>query len=100
MDKFGGPDFHAAPVWQKELREIDHLQESFKHMADEITSLMERIQEREKQKRALEVNLSPGTDQSSFFISTLFSIRCAVRLEKMNRQPKCSIHLLICSEAL
>ena len=81
MDKFGGQDF-TPPSVMRGTEEIDHLQDSFRHMAVEITSLMDRIQEREQQKRALEVNFLRAQINPHFLYNTLFSIRCAVEVGK------------------
>lgn len=84
MDKFGGQDFTPSCV-TRGTQEISHLQESFNHMAGEITSLMEIIREREQQKRVLEVNFLRAQINPHFLYNMLFSIRCSVEVGK-NRQ--------------
>ncbi|MCI9591372.1 MAG: sensor histidine kinase [Lachnospiraceae bacterium] len=81
MDKFGTPEFTTSPVGNS-TQEIGSLQESFRHMAVEISSLMEIIREREQQKRKLEVNFLRAQINPHFLYNTLFSIRCAVEVGK------------------
>lgn len=81
MDKFGTPEFTPSPVGNS-TQEIGSLQESFRHMAVEISSLMEIIKEREEQKRKLEVNFLRAQINPHFLYNTLFSIRCAVEVGK------------------
>ncbi len=81
MDKFGSRDF-TPPSVKNGTHEIDHLQESFNHMAVEISSLMDIIQEREQQKRVLEVNFLRAQINPHFLYNMLFSIRCAVEVGK------------------
>lgn len=81
MDKFGSHEF-TPPCVKTHTHEIDHLQESFHHMAVEISSLMEIIQEREQQKRVLEVNFLRAQINPHFLYNMLFSIRCAVEVGK------------------
>lgn len=81
MDKFGTPEFTTSPVGNS-TQEIGSLQERFRHMAVEISSLMEIIREREQQKRKLEVNFLRAQINPHFLYNTLFSIRCAVEVGK------------------
>ena len=81
MDKFDGHEFTPSPVGNT-TQEIGSLQESFNHMAVEISSLMEIIKEREQQKRKLEVNFLRAQINPHFLYNTLFSIRCAVEVGK------------------
>lgn len=81
MDKFGSQEFQP-PCSQNRTWEIDHLQESFNHMAVEISSLMELVKEREEQKRMLEVNFLRAQMNPHFLYNMLFSIRCAVEVGK------------------
>ena len=87
MDKFGSQNF-TLPCVERGTQEIDHLQDSFYHMAVEITSLMESIQEREQQKRDLEVNFLRAQINPHFLYNTLFSIRCAVEVGKNEQAAK------------
>ena len=84
MDKFGSQDFIPPRIMNGNY-EIDHLQESFTHMAAEISKLMEIIKEREQQKRALEVNFLRAQINPHFLYNMLFSIRCAVDVGKINQ---------------
>lgn len=81
MDKFDGHEFTPSPV-ENTTQEIGSLQESFNHMAVEISSLMEIIKDREQQKRKLEVNFLRAQINPHFLYNTLFSIRCAVEVGK------------------
>ena len=81
MDRFDGHEFTPSPVGNT-TQEIGSLQESFNHMAVEISSLMEIIKEREQQKRKLEVNFLRAQINPHFLYNTLFSIRCAVEVGK------------------
>lgn len=81
MDKFGDREFRPSPVGNT-TQEIGSLQESFNHMAVEISSLLEIIREREQQKRKLEVNFLRAQINPHFLYNTLFSIRCAVEVGK------------------
>lgn len=81
MDKFGSEDF-TPPRGKNGTQEIDHLQDSFNHMAVQISSLMEIIREREQQKRVLEVNFLRAQINPHFLYNMLFSIRCAVEVGK------------------
>ncbi len=81
MDKFGSDDF-TPPCVRSVTQEINHLQESFNHMAIEISNLMGIIREREQQKRVLEVNFLRAQINPHFLYNTLFSIRCAVEVGK------------------
>lgn len=69
-------------------QEIDHLQRSFQHMAQEIECLMRSIQEREQQKRVLEVNFLRAQMNPHFLYNMLFSIRCAVEVRKNEQASK------------
>ena len=84
MDKFGNHDF-TPPAVKSGTQEIDHLQDSFNHMAVEIASLMDIIQEREEQKRVLEVNFLRAQINPHFLYNMLFSIRCAVEVGKSSQ---------------
>ncbi len=81
MDKFDGRS--AVPLLQEnKTQEIRWLQDSFRHMAAEISGLMEIVREREQQKRKLEVNFLRAQINPHFLYNTLFSIRCAVEVGK------------------
>lgn len=93
MDKFGSEDF-TPPSVRNGTWEIDHLQESFHHMAVEISRLMAIVREREQQKRVLEVNFLRAQINPHFLYNMLFSIRCAVEVGK-NRQASQMISAFI-----
>ena len=84
MDKFGEQDF-TPPAVKTGTQELDHLQDSFNHMAVEISSLMDIIREREEQKRVLEVNFLRAQINPHFLYNMLFSIRCAVEVGKSSQ---------------
>ena len=81
MDEFGSRDFTALEADTGTL-EIDHLRESFNHMAVEIFHLMDAVQEREQQKRVLEMNFLRAQINPHFLYNMLFSIRCTVEIGK------------------
>ena len=95
MDKFGSQNF-TLPCVERGTQEIDHLQDSFYHMAVEITSLMESIQEREQQKRDLEVNFFGRKLIPIFYTIPYFPSAVQWKWGKMSRQPRCWARLLIC----
>lgn len=84
MDAFGSRDFTALSA-NTGTWEIDHLRQSFNHMAVEIFHLMDAVQERERQKRVLEMNFLRAQINPHFLYNMLFSIRCTVEIGK-NRQ--------------
>ena len=80
--------------------ELDMIACNFNDMCEKLElyiqkSYLAEIEQKNAQMQALQSQINPH-----FLYNTLFSIRCAVEVGKMNRQPKCSAHLLICSEAL
>lgn len=81
MDNFGSCDITPLSA-ATGTQEIDHLRRSFHHMAVEISRLMDVIQEREQQKRVLEVNFLRAQINPHFLYNMLFSIRCAVEVGK------------------
>lgn len=84
MDAFGSRDFAELSA-NTGTWEIDHLRQSFNHMAVEIFHLMDAVQERERQKRVLEMNFLRAQINPHFLYNMLFSIRCTVEIGK-NRQ--------------
>lgn len=84
MDRFGSEAFERLYI-NSGTEEIDHLSESFNHMAGEIFALMNDINVRSKQKRILEMNFLRAQINPHFLYNTLFSIRCMVEINK-NKQ--------------
>lgn len=84
MDSFGSRDFTPLAT-QIGTWEIDHLRESFNNMAGEIFNLMDAVQQREQQKRLLEMNFLRAQINPHFLYNMLFSIRCTVEIGK-NKQ--------------
>lgn len=81
MDQFGSRDF--TPLLENVgTQEIDHLRQSFNHMAGEIFHLMDAVQERERQKQQLEMNFLRAQINPHFLYNMLFSIRCTVEIGK------------------
>ena len=66
MDAFGSRDFVPLQANTGTL-ELDHLRQSFNHMAVEIFHLMDAVTEREQQKRILEMN-SCGRKSTPLFV--------------------------------
>ena len=82
MGEFGGREnFRPLPA-DTGTQEIDSLRESFNHMAVEIFHLMDAVQEREQQKRVLEMNFLRAQINPHFLYNMLFSIRCTVEIGK------------------
>lgn len=81
MDAFGSRDFTPLPANTGTL-ELDHLRQSFNHMAVEIFHLMDAVTEREQQKRVLEMNFLRAQINPHFLYNMLFSIRCTVEIGK------------------
>ncbi|MEG0178259.1 MAG: sensor histidine kinase [Oscillospiraceae bacterium] len=81
MDSFGSIDFEKVNE-QTGTQEIDHLSESFNHMAGEIFALMNDARERSRQKRVLELKFLRAQINPHFLYNTLFSIRCMVEINK------------------
>lgn len=81
MDKFNCTDFVQFSE-KTGTQEIDHLRESFNHMAGEIIALMTDIRSRSRQKRQLELSFLRAQINPHFLYNTLFSIRCLVEIRK------------------
>ncbi|MEG0763741.1 MAG: sensor histidine kinase [Oscillospiraceae bacterium] len=81
MDSFGSIDFEKVNE-QTGTQEIDHLSESFNHMAGEIFALMNDARERSRQKRVLELKFLRAQINPHLLSNTLFSIRCMVEINK------------------
>lgn len=81
MDDFGSRDFTPLRADTGTL-ELDHLRQSFNHMAVEIFHLMDAVTEREQQKRVLEMNFLRAQINPHFLYNMLFSIRCTVEIGK------------------
>lgn len=84
MDRFGTPEF-VPPSAATGTQELDHLQESFNHMAGEIDRLMAAVREREGQKRQLEMNFLRAQINPHFLYNMLFSIRCTIEVGKSSQ---------------
>ena len=87
MDRFGNVDFTRLPA-NSGTQEIDHLRESFNHMAGEIITLMDDIRTRSRQKRILEISFLRAQINPHFLYNTLFSIRCLVEIGKNEQATK------------
>lgn len=87
MDAFGSRDFTPVPV-NTGTEEIDHLRESFNHMALELFHLMDAVEARERQKRTLEMNFLRAQINPHFLYNMLFSIRCTVEMGKNEQAAK------------
>lgn len=87
MDQFGTPEF-VPPAAATGTQEIDHLQQSFNHMAVEIGRLMAAVREREAQKRQLEMNFLRAQINPHFLYNMLFSIRCTIEVGKSGQAAR------------
>lgn len=81
MDTFDGMDYAPLAV-DSGVTEIDSLSNSFNHMAGEISSLMDAVTEKERQKRVAEMNFLRAQINPHFLYNMLFSIRCTVEIGK------------------
>jgi two-component system, sensor histidine kinase YesM len=84
MDAFGSRDFVPLQANTGTL-ELDHLRQSFNHMAVEIFHLMDAVTEREQQKRILEMNFLRAQINPHFLYNMLFSIRCTMEIGKSGK---------------